>query len=193
MMVTSVPPKAGRLATGSYVANSPIKGDPFGFTPDHVKQGHVQGGLAMPGDRKTTIYTSPLVTYHDTATQAEIKPRASIGNAKMVSPFGHVPEIQPHERNILGMGRVIIPESKTQFGESTSDTAFHPQAKLVHTRVMPQSARDTSKNFDLTSFVSRNNNWSDPNNSFVRGTTTPANPGSHGAGRWSFAKKGAAG
>jgi hypothetical protein len=102
-------------------------------------------------------------------------------------------QIQPNEKGKFW--KTKIPSvSKMQFGaggDKASNTPFHPRKQKVAPRVQPHSSQDGERT-DAPSFVSDNNNWYDPNNSFIAGQTNTVG-GVTGTGRWHTVKRGAAG
>lgn len=188
MIQTMVPPKPGRLATGSYGSASPIRGSVFGDRPRDNASLMDSGGLAMKNDRTATIYNGSMSDYHNTATQRE-DPALT---ADLV-PIAHAPNIQPQERGTF-FQKKIFPVDNMKFGGSKtdpSDTTFHPMPERKIRSVTGKSAHDGA-HVSTVSFPSHNNLWSDPHNSFIGGRTTAGNPGNVGVGRWALAKKGAA-
>jgi hypothetical protein len=193
-----IPVKAGRLATGSYLENSPIDGNVF----RRSKQGRLTpatvGGLKMPDNRMNTVYGNPLSDQYDVSTQVEVAARTSVGRfhvgqnkvSVLHSPTGNVPLIQPHEKGST-LRRKIVPVDKRQFGagvDNEADTAFHRNPEAVHARPTPVSAVAGEKTA-AKSFHSNSNLWIDPNNSFYKGVTTPGT-GRTGLGRWGTTKTG---
>lgn len=184
-----IPVKSGRLATGAYGESSPIRGEAFPTsTQPHLTPATV-GGISMPDDRKTTVYGNPLATLRNISRQRDVKALTSYNNVYLMSPAS-VPLIQPQERGTFFFHKPT-PIDKTQFGasgEKSSDTSFHPTKKFVVLPPTPRSAREGEKT-SAASFLSLNNNWYDPNNSFVNGKDAPAS-GATGGGRWNTVKRG---
>lgn len=191
-----IKPKAGRLASGAYSTNSPIKGDPFphrGAPVNPAPSGGPFGSptnLAMPNNRVTTPAENPLDTMRNTATQ-KAEPALTQVGLKQISPTGTVPLIQPQEKGTF-FNRKVVPVDKTQFGATTSgkaNTPFHPQPQTV----VPQSAPKSSvysERLNPPSFFSTGNLWGDKNNSFISGVASPGT-GKVGVGRWQITKRGA--
>jgi hypothetical protein len=198
MIFANIAPKPGRLATGSYAEVSPVFGtsatDIFGYKSSKPVMAAGQGGIIMPGvgsPRTETIYGNPLESQRDTATLIDT-PAATSNSGRLVNPSTDLTMVGPHERGAF-FGRRAQPIVKTQFGASTdkqSDTSFHKVPKKVFRP--QQSSGRTGERTNSPSFTSHNNNWSDPNNSFIRGRNAPAS-GALGTGRWSTTKRGAAG
>lgn len=191
MIVTMVPPKAGRLATGSYGEKSPITGSVFGNRPRIASPHPEEGGLAMDNDRTKTVYANSLSDYHNTTTQKTEPPRVVFYSEEV--PVHAAPSIQPHEKGTFFQTK-IFPVNDMKFGGSKgspSDTAFHAEPEREIPRPTPRSAIDGA-HVEAVSFNSHNNLWYDQNNSFINGQSTPANPDRTGAGRWNVTKKGAA-
>lgn len=190
MIVTMVPPKAGRLATGSYTGGAtPIKGSVFGNRP-RDNSGIVEGGLKMANDRTTTVYASPISDYHNTTTQ-DVQPARTTFYTELVSVH-KAPSIQPHEKGTF-FQRKVYPLEDMKFGGSKSDpadTPFHPMPNKKIPQPTPRSAVDGA-HVRVPSFSSTQNIWSDQHNSFVQNRPTAANPGRIGAGRWNTVKRGA--
>lgn len=198
MMIVSIKPKAGRLATGAYRARSPIGGHPFPASPVTDDTLQVQGGLVMPSDRTATVYKNPNSNFKDTAThqnttavmQVAANPTHLTETLVNDGDQHSVPEIMPHERGKFFPNKVT-PVNKTQFGadgKKDANTAFHPKKTDVVERSQPVSAMAIAENEFLPSFPSNNNLWVDPNNSFLRNRANPLGNGS-GSGRWETTKR----
>jgi hypothetical protein len=184
----NIAPKAGRLATGAYTPESPIKGDRWGQRQDPNMLPAVVGGIRMPDDRTATVYGNPLSGSFNTATQPVLAPTTT--NNMIIFHPDNVPEIGPHERGTFFKAKAFIPVEKTQFGASAepSDTAFHRVPVVRNAPPIPQSAKAGERTSAL-SFTSRGNNWFDPNNSFLQGVAQAAT-GNKGVGRWGTVKRG---
>jgi hypothetical protein len=208
-----VKPKAGRLATGSYFGTEkiPIKGDPFtrrsaGFQEQQHGSGLPgQTNVRMSNDRiNGTVSTGHVIgTMRNTSTQPRIgtvSTQAGSNNTRAARNLTHGGRtgknliLMPHEHGNFFL-RKPQPIVKTQFGASKSDaadTSFHPIVKHVYNPPMnktPVAGERTA----ATSFVSRNNNWFDANNSFVQGQPQVANNNRDGVGRWHTTKRGVVG
>lgn len=197
MMVTSVPPKAGRLATGSY-GPSPIIGNVFKRVTSADSGLPVIGGVSMPNDRTTTVYRHPNARLRNTATQVNYVAKTN-GVATLpgqvensLQPDGktfQVREIGPHEHGKFWR-TTQTPVIKTQFGASgrkSSDTAFHPKAKIIIDHNQPVS-QIAGERVNVPSFTTNNNLWADPNNSFLNRRTNTNGQG-QGTGRWNTTKR----
>lgn len=113
--------------------------------------------------------------------------------------------VMPFQRNGIGANqgknlskRAVIRASAGGANKTLpSDTAFKRMPvkrapSVTQVTGVPQ-APDTSSHFrGKVSFVTRNNVWYDPNNSFTAGTAS-ASSGRTGTGRWNIIKRGAAG
>jgi hypothetical protein len=205
-------PKRGRLGSGAFFPDGvPIRGNVFGPNADQVVtptppadrvfgtpsnagngtqfgQSRVDTGVGL--DHPNAGFLSlakqnrvPAMTQASAATTQE-------------SPFGHVPVVQPSERNRLHQKKVT-PVYKTQSGATRthlSDSAFHrnPPKQKPFAPVKPQTnTTRVMQRVPVASFRSQNNLWADPNNSFLQGKANI--DGAVGRGRWSTVKRGAAG
>jgi hypothetical protein len=203
-------PKRGRLGSGAYYPRGvPIAGNIFGPNTEQALTStpsapRVFGTPTNAGNG--TQFGQNRVTLgadleHPNAGNLPISkipkvPAFTIGgNGQHESPYGvnNTPVIQPQERNFLR--RKITPIYKMQSGAGRtvmSDTAFHRKPPKVAPRTPPPPQqyvlRDAAR---IPSFVSRNNQWSDPNNSFQGGKRNIH--GEIGRGRWRVIKRGAAG
>lgn len=187
------PARPGRLATGAFHTSSPIKGNVFRQSASQRIDKATVGGIRMPDNRTTTVYGHPLANNFNTATQVDVQAQTS-HNGHLSHP-SDVLLIQPNERSILGASgrKKVVPTDKRQFGAGTdakADTPFHRNPATTVAPSEPPSAtageRTAAKSFESTV-----NNWHDPNNSFITGTTSPGT-GRTGTGRWQITKKGAA-
>jgi hypothetical protein len=119
------------------------------------------------------------------------------GRGEMVSHFGDsATVIQPHTRNTLAK-KTVSRTYKTQFGASEampSDTAFHRNPPTETQKPIPLPATYVLRvpRSMVASFVSKNNQWMDANNSFTGGLPS-VGTGDTGRGRWQTVKRGAAG
>lgn len=208
-------PKAGRLATGSYSMESPIKGGdqfppPSDYKPKTQQRGTGLPGrsnLVMPQDRinGTAQEGHVIGTQRNTATQPfrpNVQTKAGSQNTQLDNNItykgihgGRNIILMPHEKPTFFL-RKPQPIVKTQFGASKNDpadTAFHPIIKPVYHPPMNQTPT-LGERTAAQSFSSRNNNWYDPNNSFVKGQAQAGGTGNGiGVGRWQTVKRGAAG
>ena len=217
---SSVFPKRGRLATGSYFPgdqsrSEQIRGNCFGpnTAPLATRQAIAPerafgtrsnaGNGSTPFDSRVTLgatETHPNAGFHVMALNSYVPPIASNTGGKVERLIGVVnPVVQPHERNVL-LHNKARKTHHAAFGAShvlPSDTAFrriHPKEK-PRAPVRPQTytlkvMRNPSTR--VPSFTSRNNLWVDPNNSFLQGVHNPI-AGGTGAGRWQTVKRGAGG
>lgn len=184
-----IPPKPGRLATGAYSSESPIKGEVFkGNVRTQTSDLPVVGGLAMPNDRRLTVYASPMIKHFDTATLPVRPAIVTYYNVNNYTP-ATLPEIQPHTRTRLmhpGKMRPIVKDP--QIGKK-SNTPFHPQAQPVARIPRFRTERETAQ-LSRVSFPSFNNLWNNPNNSFYHGEAQVGS-GRIGRGRWNTTKESA--
>jgi hypothetical protein len=132
--------------------------------------------------------------YQSTATGNLVPARTGHNVTEQYDPLKqNVPEISPHERGTFFI-RKVTPLVKTQFGASRSgrksDTAFHPQQKVVVAPAKARSATPTEKvsKAKIPSFNSTSNLWGSQNHSFSKGAINPIS-GHPGTGRWSTIKR----
>lgn len=205
-----VSPKKGRLGSGAYwPKGGPTAINPFGpNTTTHATPpptaprifgtpGNAGNGTQFGQNRVTTGQGAvhPNAGFKQISQQNHVPAMQQDGFTKeLVSPRAVNPVIQPHERNSLPYRKVYGPHH-TVSGVSRdmpSDTAFHPVPPVQRPKpnVHPQTFVLRLPRKQVASFVSKNNLWVDPNNSFLRGQTTPAG---RGVGRWQTVKRGAAG
>jgi hypothetical protein len=178
------------------------------------------GNGTMPTDSRLKLgadATHPNVGFHLTSTQNRVPAISPNTGGKVESPwlrYSKNPVIQPNEKHKLHHKKVSKVHH-TAFGASRvlqSDTAFqrvHPKEKPrtpihVQQNVLrsqfdqsgmpktegPKFSHNSAGNF-VPSFVSRQQVWYDPNNSFQAGHMNLS--GRVGAGRWQTVKRGAAG
>lgn len=206
-------PKKGRLGSGAYwpagtpitgnvfgpntqqpVTNSPPAPRPFGSPTNagnntQFGQNRVTSGRGLP---------HPNSGFNPIQSSNKVPAFTVTGTGQPQSPYGvnNSPVIQPQERNRLH-SRKVFGNYRSASGVNNSlpsDTAFHrvpsKQAPMpvtsaqAYTLAIVRAGR-------APSFTSKNNLWSDPNNSFLAGKTNIN--GETGRGRWSTVKKGAAG
>jgi hypothetical protein len=204
-------PKKGRLGSGAYwPAGVPIAGNIFAPNSEVLPTAtptapRLFGSPSNAGNN--TQFGQNRVTSGATATH----PNAGFGNisqqnrvpamvrngytGEFETPYETNPVIQPHERNALPFRKVFGPHH-TVSGASRvmpSDTPFHPLPPVQRPKpqIRPQVNVLRVPRSQQRSFVSRNNLWVDPNNSFIGGR--PNVHGEIGAGRWQMVKRGAAG
>jgi hypothetical protein len=205
-------PKRGRLGSGAYYpAGVPIRGNIFGPNTDQALKptppvgerpfgspSNAGNGTQFGQNRATTGVglVHPWSGANTVIKQNFVAPFTISGTGDTQSPFGvsGTPVIQPHERNTLPH-RKIFGVYHTVSGASRampSDTAFHRNPPKENPKPVAQPQTYTLRLARaIPSFVSRNNLWVDPNNSFLHGHTNVS--GDRGRGRWSTVKKGAAG
>lgn len=212
-------PKKGRLGSGAYwpkgvpiagnvfAPNSAVRVTPAPVAPRLFGSPSNAGNNTQFGQNRVTTgqtATHPNAGFQNVSQQNRVAPMQLDGyNGRFQSPFlsNRDPAlvqntvIQPHERNRLPYKKVFGPHH-TVSGASRvmpSDTAFHPvppvQAPRNTIKVQTQVLRVPRS--QQRSFISRNNLWVDPNNSFIGGRTNIH--GETGAGRWQTVKRGAAG
>src|SRR5215472_4099511 len=174
------------------------------------------GNGTMPIDSRLTLGADsvhPNAGFHRMALQNVVQPMTIDGASKLFqTPFinNKSPEfiqstvLQPHSRNRL-LNNKAIRAHHTASGASRFmpvDTAF----ARVHPPQKPRPANPPQTNVlrtqfendglprpgHVSSFVSRQQLWYDPNNSFQKGIVNPI-AGGVGKGRWHTVKRGAAG
>lgn len=184
MIVTMVPPKSGRLASGAYESESPIMGDVFGWK-----------GRPLPPAKVGRSYNTmshsdknPLDSFHNTATTPDIEPHTSVGTTKIVRSLGrtkghNVPEVMPHEHGRFFGEKILTVVRNTGGPKASHDTAFHAKPKqIVKNRPERRPASFLAERSSQPSFHSANRLLSD------------AQFQPHGgASRWATVKRGAAG
>jgi hypothetical protein len=188
-MIVTIRPKRGRVVQGSIFPLSPVLNETL---PS-------QGGLVMPADRTSTVYRHPNARQKDVSTHqnttAQIQQAANSTTLVDTIPQNEntqhaVQEIGPHERGKFFPTK-IIPVHKTQFGadgSKQSNTAFHKRPQEIIPRSMPVSAVRAARHNFYPSFVTNNNLWGDPNNSFLGGRHNSLGQG-NGSGRWTVTKR----
>lgn len=204
--------KKGRLGSGAFWPRGiPIAGNPFGpNTAEHHTPRPTAprifgsptnaGNNTQFGQNRVTTGEGaehPNSGFKTMAQQNHVPAYnmfQSNGIGELTTPYGSVPVIQPHERNSLPY-RKVFGAHRTASGVSRvmpSDTAFHPApvAQRPKPDVHPQTFTLRVPRKKQASFMSRNNLWVDPNNSFQGGHLTLAG---RGKGRWQTVKRGAAG
>lgn len=146
-----------------------------GTGPQGPTSGAKQLGLAMPHERNT-----------NSASGTKKKPnpyRTTFGASQSMpddSAFVHQPNAN-YRHSVRPMPKSAVEAIKKTASFRTFAHATNPLPKGGG--VNPSQQHRTPP----ASFVSRNNMWSDPNNSFVGSANTPAGAGT---GRWSIVKKG---
>ena len=209
-------PKKGRLGSGAYYPNGvPIPGNVFG--PNSV----VRQRPVPPADRPFGSLSNagngtqfgqnramlgvgsshPNSGFHTISQQPKV-PAATMdgGTGVFQSPFGvhGTPVIQPQDRHRLHSKKPFDRHFKTVSGASRtlpSDTAFH-RVPPQHLPPAPRPPQNYTLNLVRSkavgpSFVTMNNLWMDPNQSFTNGKINLS--GDKGRGRWNTIKRGAAG
>jgi len=203
-------PKRGRLGSGAYWPKGvPIAGNVFGPNSDQnliptppaprpFGSPSNAGNGTRAGESRVTLGANVV---HPNSGQLPISkmnyvPAMTIqgNNQQFQTPYDANPVVQPHERN--SFMHKVRPLYYTASGVSRTmpaDTAFkrNPPKKMPRPRVAPQQNVLRIPRAQQASFVSRNNLWVDPNNSFLQGR--PNINGDVGRGRWSTIKRGAAG
>ena len=177
------------------------------------------GNGTTPFDSRVTVgasATHPNSGFRNISKQNRVMAISTNTGGRVESPYGVNPVVQPHERNQLHHKKQRTVHH-TAFGASNilpSDTAFQrrPATELPRNPRRPQQfvLREqfdtktglpnsggtpfTHKSADTftPSFVSHNQLWTDPNNSFYGGASNALGQGT-GKGRWAVVKHGAAG
>jgi hypothetical protein len=202
--------KPGRNGAGSYhPKGSPIAINPFGPNSEQLQvptpvaprifgtPGNAGNNTQFGQNRVTSGESAvhPNAGFNVISRQNKVPTWTLNGfSGEPESHFGKVPVVQPHERNTLPY-RKVFGAHRTASGASRvmpSDTPFHPVPPVQRPKpsVHPQTFVLRVPRKEQASFVSRNNLWVDPNNSFLHGNSTPAG---RGVGRWQTVKRGAAG
>jgi hypothetical protein len=205
-----VSPKRGRNGSGAYwPRGSPIRGNVFepnsavnpSATPVAPRlfgtPGNAGNNTQFGQNRVTTGEGAahPNTGFKTISQQNHVRAMTINGyTGEFETPRSANPVIQPHERNSLPY-RKVFGTHRTASGASRlmpSDTPFHPLPPLQRPKppIKPQTYVLRVPRKEQVSFVSRNNLWVDPNNSFLHGQATLAG---RGVGRWQTVKRGAAG
>jgi hypothetical protein len=180
----NIKPKVGRLASGAYSEESPIKGSPFPTESTGDFSGAVEGGILMNRDRTKTNFRHPFANQFPVAKSQDISPVTNAGFRPSSEPL-----IQPHERNVHKSERLASFVTRSgAAGDKQADTPFNPNPKRVIPETLPKPATIGEKT-NAASFGSFNNLWNDPNNSFLLGQVN-VSTGRIGKGRWLVEKKG---
>lgn len=196
----------GHIAGGSFRAVPPGGTGVFGQRP-YTKPAPsvVVGGLIdkrqqIDGGNTSTAglphpFDSP--NYRPIATQKQNVARVATGNIpgqKIFSPsvkkvlvtdtgtfFARKP--QPIVRTVGGANK----------SGAKSDTAFHPAPRPANPIAVGTPTVEGARiaRTKIPSFGTMGNHWSDPNNSFVKGAASVANPQSQATGRWGTTKRSA--
>lgn len=177
------------------------------------------GNGTSPFDSRLTLgqdSTHPNSGFHMISKQNYVMPISSNTGGRVESPFGVNPVVQPHERNMLHAKKARTTHHASSGGGNSvlpTDTAFQrrppqqiprnprvPQQQVLRVQFeangLPKSSgpafsHESSGTF-VPSFTSRNQLWTDPNQSFLKGQHNPI-ANATGAGRWQVVKRGAAG
>lgn len=205
-------PKKGRLGSGAYYpAGVPIQGNVFGpnseqqFKPGPPAErpfgspSNAGNGTQFGQNRATTGVglAHPNSGFNKISQQPVVPPFTYDGRGMQLSPFEPNLVVQPHERNHLPT-RKIFGHFRTASGASRtlpSDTAFN-RVPPAQRPMAPRPAQNFTLNLVRAkkvgpSFMSRNNMWQDPHQSFNAGKANIN--GEVGRGRWATVKRGAAG
>lgn len=205
-------PKKGRLGSGAYWPKGvPIPGNIFGPnayvqttpappTPRHFGAPSNAGNNTQFGQSRVTTgqeMVHPNAGSYSRTVAAKI-PAMMINGATQTfeNPRSANPVIQPHERNTLH-SRKVFGAHRMAMGAGRVmpvDTAFKrvPPAQLPQPPATPQNNTTAIVRAQHPpSFMTRNNLWFDPNNSFLQGKTNVH--GDVGRARWNTIKRGAAG
>jgi hypothetical protein len=205
-------PKRGRLGSGAYYPRGvPIAGNIFGPNSDIPKVPTAPASRPFGSPSNAGIGTRfdqnrvtlgqgqphPNAGFNTISHQNRVPSFTIDGQGNVEVPTGPARSAQPHERNVLPH-RKVLGIYRTAFGASRSmpsDTAFHPLPAKERPKPPAnppiQILKVQRSGAKVSSFISRNNLWSDPNNSFLSGL--PNINGDKGRGRWSTIKRGAAG
>ena len=208
-------PKRGRLGSGAYWPNGvPINGNPFGPNGEQQFQNSTPaprpfgspgnaGNGTWTGQNRSTIgagMAHPNSGFFTISQQPKIPAFTRDGGTGIeLSPYHTNPVVQPHDRNRLYSRKVRGKAFKTVSGASRtlpSDTAFNRVPPLQHAPAPrpPQNYTLHMQRQGKTGpgFISKNQQWFDANNSFLKGVSSPGGGGT-GKGRWHTVKRGAAG
>lgn len=192
MICNGVAVKPGRLASGAYLAESPIKGDPFGFSGQPVLTRAYPNNYSTLGAPQTGAPVRydphPMETHRDTAT-LQIQAHTVSWNTKLYPPDRAI-EIAPYERGSFQTRKPFkLVQRTNQARKENPDTPFKPGPKrtplILHMgRPAPDHSRGTHTFPSF--FTTHTRLHADPNRTQMR-------PGTKGAGRWDEIKRGAAG
>ena len=196
----------GKIAGGQTTTPPNPNSDTFGRrVMQHVPIPNAPGGLVdkvqQANPSATAAYNHPFdgSAYRGVSTQPLKTPTTTINNMPVANPLKTVNKTVTTDRGtFFGQSNSILYPKliKTQFGAAKtgpkSDTAFHPNppAKIQPTKGPPEvEIAKLQRTQKPPSFSTTGNHWSDPHNSFIKGSFTAGNPGVAGVGRWNTVKR----
>jgi hypothetical protein len=193
----------GRLAGGRTTPVPFGKTDVFGKrvlvnVPVPAHRGGLIDKLQQADPSATAVFSHPFdgSGYRGISTQPGIAPITTVNNLPVANPLKTVNKVNLLARGTFFAPHKPIPVVKTQFGANKSglrsNTSFHPTPLPRQAAAESGPAIDSAKTVNRNkpaSFATTGNIWSDPHNSFVKGTNSITNPNRLGQGRWNTIKR----